>query len=614
MKLLDIRTGTVCHTFGTRCEIRDVQFNQKYTTHFASALENGNLQMWDIRNPSKVYREFTAHNGPIFTLAWSPTDFNVIASGGRDRLIKIWNLIEHKETSTIQTISSVHKVVWRPDFGDNKNDRFISSCSNVFDNHVHIWDIKSPYTPVASLIGAKDVTTSHIWTPSNTIIASSKDGYVRCFDLEKHCFLPNILLNSNALCFNSENHLACVSSKIDRTTNYLSLKEPSLPNEYNENGENRRIPMFDLNEQNNNGCFNPEVFKGLAKKYKFKGDSIESICQHNAAIAYELKCYHLSQLWKILHLIFSDIDDATSSGSMNDATISDASPIKDFDDTYDMGGSGSLSLSGESNPIFTFTPGSPRPASFSPPFDDYFFKFISPLDAVDGAKDANLTTPYDFNLKKNDDDLEKNVISFGNDSPDQLEDDSAQQSIKIKEEKKNGDNNFIPSYENLLLVEPREVISQVLDYHESICDIQTCVYIVLIFNDYIKTDEEQISQWTFAYIKLLHRYNLWNISTQIIKNSPIQRIRDMNKQSTSYPTNCQTCKKQIRLEGIKCENCKTFSGICDYCHLPVKGSFAWCQVCGHGGHIDHMKLWFNKEELCVAGCSHVCNLTIKKKK
>jgi hypothetical protein len=41
-------------------------------------------------------------------------------------------------------------------------------------------------------------------------------------------------------------------------------------------------------------------------------------------------------------------------------------------------------------------------------------------------------------------------------------------------------------------------------------------------------------------------------------------------------------------------------------HNTVKGLFAWCQGCGHGGHLAHMRDWFAKHSTCPAGCGHAC--------
>lgn len=43
---------------------------------------------------------------------------------------------------------------------------------------------------------------------------------------------------------------------------------------------------------------------------------------------------------------------------------------------------------------------------------------------------------------------------------------------------------------------------------------------------------------------------------------------------------------------------------------PVKGLYVWCQGCGHGGHLQHLKDWFDGNSLCpTAGCGHICTLS-----
>lgn len=38
----------------------------------------------------------------------------------------------------------------------------------------------------------------------------------------------------------------------------------------------------------------------------------------------------------------------------------------------------------------------------------------------------------------------------------------------------------------------------------------------------------------------------------------------------------------------------------------VRGLYAWCQGCTHGGHVMHLKEWFRCNRQCPTGCGHVC--------
>jgi WD40 repeat protein len=93
MKLWDLRTkSTARHTFDGKSEaVRDVSFSPMNSYEFAAAFENGNIQKWDLRNPAFYERKWSAHNGLALAVDWHPYG-RVLASGGRDRILKVHNV------------------------------------------------------------------------------------------------------------------------------------------------------------------------------------------------------------------------------------------------------------------------------------------------------------------------------------------------------------------------------------------------------------------------------------------------------------------------------------------------------------------------------------------
>ncbi len=47
------------------------------------------LKVWDMRNPNRWEKQFTAHTGPAFSIDWHPEEKHWIATGGRDKMIKV---------------------------------------------------------------------------------------------------------------------------------------------------------------------------------------------------------------------------------------------------------------------------------------------------------------------------------------------------------------------------------------------------------------------------------------------------------------------------------------------------------------------------------------------
>lgn len=335
MKLWDIRDPSKAATFDAQSEVRDVQFSPFYPYYFASALENGNILIWDMRK-SAPERRITAHNGLISCLAWHPSEKNTLASGGRDRVIKTWDLTAQggKPSSTTQTIAFVGRLTWRP--SGHGRPWHIASSAGSSDNAVHIWDTKRPFTPLASLLGARDVTTTHLWTENhNSMIASSKDGFIRIFDLSKHCYLPNRHMAATAIRFNVRSHLALVHEPIDRKVNPVALDATPKPDAASLISQGPAFTPFDPNTSpiarfgdfkppiittpisphssvalsDDRYGFDPAVFQYLAENYLYQGQSIVSLCEHNALAASQAHHPQLVQMWNMLAMLFTPMED-----------------------------------------------------------------------------------------------------------------------------------------------------------------------------------------------------------------------------------------------------------------------------------------------------------------
>nr|KAG5698058.1 hypothetical protein BaRGS_016706 [Batillaria attramentaria] len=156
--------------------VRDVQFcppSHGYFS-FAAAYDSGTVQMWDMRRPDKSERQFTAHNEPVFSLDWHPEDKNWLATAGRDKMIKVWEINKQPAqlAYSVQTIASVGRIKWRP------QRRFhIASCSLLLDHSINVWDIRRPYIPFASFDEHKDVATCLIWKDEpHTFLSTGKDS------------------------------------------------------------------------------------------------------------------------------------------------------------------------------------------------------------------------------------------------------------------------------------------------------------------------------------------------------------------------------------------------------------------------------------------------------
>lgn len=120
-------------------------------------------------------------------------------------------------------------------------------------------------------------------------------------------------------------------------------------------------------------------------------------------------------------------------------------------------------------------------------------------------------------------------------------------------------------------------------------------FIIIIIKEY----------WLLSYIDLLQRHQFWNEATEIIKLSWVRRVCQVNQQSTSVHINCGECGRIVS-NSCFCNKCKSLqSSKCSVCNRVVRGLYAWCQGCSHGGHMLHMKEWFSNHSKCPR-CGHLC--------
>lgn len=161
--------------------------------------------------------------------------------------------------------------------------------------------------------------------------------------------------------------------------------------------------------------------------------------------------------------------------------------------------------------------------------------------------------------------------------------------------------------------DPSGVVSDALRHHAAMGDIQTAACLLTVLGERRaglsgRLGHVEQEQWLGSYVDVLSRCKLWNVATQIIKLSWLPAIHQLNQQSTRFNSCCGQCSKPLQRSGWLCDRChtSTATALCSVCHQVVRGLYAWCQGCAHGGHLVHMQQWMRKNRKCPTGCGHLC--------
>ncbi|KAN0039403.1 hypothetical protein ACTA71_001597 [Dictyostelium dimigraforme] len=787
LRMWDIRDSANASkiTFSPKSEsIRDVQFNPFQSNQFAAAFDNGTIQLWDIRKPTNAVEKITSHQGLVLTIDWHPEEKNIIASGGRDRAIRVWDFLNGKSLNNVSTISSVSRIKWRPG-----NKWHIASCSSIVDFQIHIWDVKKPYIPLFSFTDHRDVPTGLIWKSPSSLISCSKDSHLLLNEFQDS-YKPYQHIRTTGITWNVNNELASINDKINRTPSNETL--PSLSTQFPSFFASFNIPtppplpQLVKVERGIMNIYTPKyqyseivydekyLFEHFARNYRFRGESFNQLCDHNQFVSQTVNQHHISTMWSLLKLHYSNLDEIQQQKEQieqrqkeeleklnnkkiekhqsqkkkqlkqqkqqsrqqnydnikeqqqkqqqqhhqqNDINIkeqqnldignkqeSDISRNIDDDDynnqenKEDDDDDDNTSNNLDDNQMGDiFDPSNDMMTAKEPPSssliefnandtgNDQFCNILSAeavtplvslptsLESSDNILDSNSSS---VNIKRqnqpiNIDNLDKknnkstskkenkesfiykqkrnnkkeklnnqedkdNIVNYDDIIGDDIigdnddDDDDNENDINIKNKSidknkeildKEKDQNrlgdeegdplkiLIPCFEfEELNFQP--IITDMLEACIEKGDVQTCVFVVLILGRYIdlNIEKHRLTTWFGSYIELLQRYKMWSLALDIMKYCDDQIINQASKRHTTLISACSSCGKSIPQNSIICEKCNKASSKCSICRLPVKGMWVWCQGCGHGGHLEHMKSWFidKNQKSCPTGCTHIC--------
>ncbi|KAM7352061.1 WD repeat domain 59 isoform 2-T3 [Cochliomyia hominivorax] len=108
-------------------------------------------------------------------------------------------------------------------------------------------------------------------------------------------------------------------------------------------------------------------------------------------------------------------------------------------------------------------------------------------------------------------------------------------------------------------------------------------------------------QFKKLYSEILYGWQMLTKRAFILKHTAFNKCPP---QGVEFVTECSSCNKTKRTS--TCGPCQRHVLFCALCCISVKGAANACLACGHGGHLIHMKQWFEKNNVCASGCGCHC--------
>ena len=501
-----------------------------------------------------------AHGKTIMKVAWHPTQPNILASGSRDHLVKIWNTLDWQQPSKVITnVEPVDRLKWVPSQSPSPST-LLGVGSVLGDSSLSIWDIQAPFIPKYTFkTDSKNKITDFVLIPEMTIystktssvvaerfensscLVDERRGHPLCCDiLENYCFA-----------YDAES----VESLSSKPIEILAMKDKS----------NRQIHFF--NAHSINSCYEQECkFNNQEEELQFFVEKYKVMCGHplqslllNRDLCRQVGKTEIASIWSSLYELYYDENPDTQT-------------IADFHYSNDqLKPSSSTSNDRADNMI--------KILKFYKQNPERFLTDVRNQRLLIEEKEPGREP--DFSILES---YEKHLL-------DEI------RGLQIKEI--DDDLNSQQKSKAVLTI-----INELIDNGEFIHGYQMYVCLSPLI---VALDSKQVRLWTGTYIDLITTMGFYNKANNLVKHSNLEIFEGLQKKLQPMHAKCSNCKVDIEpmQQGV-CGKCGK-SRKCGICQKSIKGLNLWCQICGHGGHFPEMKIWFEKPNAsCPTGCGHVC--------
>ncbi|OMP03189.1 hypothetical protein COLO4_10588 [Corchorus olitorius] len=185
IKIWDLASGTLKLSLtGHIGQIRGLAVSKRNPYMF-SAADDKQVKCWDLEH-NTVIKSYHGHSSGIYCLALHPTNDNILVTGGRDSVCRVWDIRSRQQTLALSGHdNTVCSVLTRP------TDPQVVTGSH--DSTIRFWDIRNSGKAMSTLTHHKKSVRAMALAPDprdHSIVSASTDN-IKKFNLPRGEFLHN---------------------------------------------------------------------------------------------------------------------------------------------------------------------------------------------------------------------------------------------------------------------------------------------------------------------------------------------------------------------------------------------------------------------------------------
>lgn len=215
VRIWDTSTGECLRTLqGHTDEVGSVAFSDQGTT-LASGSYDQTVKLWDIRTGECV-RTLQGHINRVYSVAFSPQG-NILASGGEDRMLKLWDIRTGKCVRTLQGHTSrVFSVAFASQCYANANspdNQILASGGD--DRTIRLWNASTGQCLKTLQAYANSVCSVAFSPQGKTLASGGEDCMVRLWDIHTGQCLKSLQAHTDtvwSVAFSADGQMLASSS------------------------------------------------------------------------------------------------------------------------------------------------------------------------------------------------------------------------------------------------------------------------------------------------------------------------------------------------------------------------------------------------------------------
>jgi pleiotropic regulator 1 len=201
IKIWDLATGVLKLTLTAHIQqVRALAISNKHTYMF-SAGDDKQVKCWDLEQ-NKVIRSYHGHLSGVYCLSIHPDDNNMLLTGGRDSVCRVWDIRKQTQIHALgheNTVCSVFTTTEDP----------YQVVTGSHDSTIKMWDVRYyGKTLLTTITNHKKSVRAMAPHPKEQAFASASTDNIKKFTLPKGQFCHNMLSQQktiiNAMAVNEE--------------------------------------------------------------------------------------------------------------------------------------------------------------------------------------------------------------------------------------------------------------------------------------------------------------------------------------------------------------------------------------------------------------------------